>query len=61
MTATHTARPAPDAPGAQHRRIGIAMVVLAGVFWSLQGPTVRMIEAASGPQIISGAASASSW
>lgn len=40
------------APLAQHRRVGIAMVVLAGVFWSLQGPTVRMIEAASGPQII---------
>ena len=37
---------------ARHRRIGIALVVLAGVFWSLQGPTVRMIEAASGPQII---------
>lgn len=40
------------APPARHRRIGIAMVVLAGVFWSLQGPTVRMIETASGPQII---------
>ena len=40
------------APGARHRSIGIAMVVLAGVFWSLQGPTVRMIEDASGPQII---------
>ena len=39
-------------PGARHRQIGIAMVVLAGVFWSLQGPAVRMIESASGPQII---------
>lgn len=28
------------------------MVVLAGVFWSLQGPAVRMIETASGAQII---------
>ena len=28
------------------------MVALAGVFWSLQGPMVRMIEAASGSQII---------
>ena len=28
------------------------LVVLAGVFWSLQGPTVRLIEIASGPQII---------
>ena len=28
------------------------MVLLAGVFWSLQGPTVRMIETASGPQIV---------
>jgi len=40
------------APDARHRQVGIAMVVLAGVFWSLQGPTVRMIEVASGPQII---------
>ena len=40
------------APDARHRQIGIAMVVLAGVFWSLQGPAVRMIEAASGAQII---------
>ena len=38
--------------GARRRRVGIAMVVLAGVFWSLQGPTVRFIEAANGPQII---------
>ncbi len=37
---------------ARHRRLGIMMVVLAGVFWSLQGPAVRMIEAASGAQII---------
>ena len=37
---------------ARHRQIGIALVVLAGVFWSLQGPAVRMIETASGPQII---------
>ena len=28
------------------------LVLLAGVFWSLQGPTVRMIETASGPQIV---------
>ena len=28
------------------------MVLLAGVFWSLQGPAVRMIDAASGAQII---------
>ena len=40
------------APDARHRQIGIMLVVLAGVFWSLQGPAVRMIEAASGPQII---------
>ena len=40
------------APDALNRQIGIAMVVLAGVFWSLQGPAVRMIETASGPQII---------
>ena len=39
-------------PHARHRRIGILLVVLAGVFWSLQGPAVRMIEAASGAQII---------
>ena len=38
--------------GIRHRQIGIAMVVLAGVFWSLQGPVVRLIEFASGPQII---------
>lgn len=37
---------------ARHRQIGIALVVLAGAFWSLQGPAVRMIETASGPQII---------
>jgi len=37
---------------AAHRRIGIMLVVLAGVFWSLQGPAVRMIESATGPQII---------
>ena len=37
---------------ARHRQVGIAMVVLAGVFWSLQGPAVRMIESATGPQII---------
>ena len=37
---------------ARHRQIGIMMVLLAGVFWSLQGPTVRMIETASGPQIV---------
>ena len=43
----------PDAEfGVRRRRIGIAMVVLAGVFWSLQGPAVRFIEAANGPQII---------
>ena len=38
--------------GARHRQIGILLVVLAGVFWSLQGPAVRMIEVASGPQIV---------
>ena len=40
------------APGARRRQIGIALVALAGVFWSLHGPTVRLIEFASGPQII---------
>ena len=40
------------APDARHRQFGIAMVVLAGVFWSLQGPAVRMIDAANGPQIV---------
>ena len=40
------------AHGARHRQVGILLVVLAGVFWSLQGPAVRMIEVASGPQII---------
>ena len=44
--------PRTPVPDAAHRQIGIAMVVLAGVFWSLQGPAVRMIETASGPQII---------
>ena len=38
--------------GARRRQVGILLVVLAGVFWSLQGPAVRMIEVASGPQII---------
>ena len=56
MTTIREGRSALDdqtgAPGARHRSIGIALVVLAGVFWSLQGPTVRMIEVASGPQII---------
>ena len=60
MTATREVGPGLGAGGgagagfseARHRRIGITMVVLAGVFWSLQGPTVRMIETASGPQII---------
>lgn len=37
---------------ARHRQVGILLVVLAGVFWSLQGPAVRMIEVASGPQIV---------
>ena len=36
-------------PGA---RAGIAMVALAGVFWSLQGPVIRLIETANGPQIV---------
>ena len=47
--------PAPWAPAsraAAQRRIGIALVALAGVFWSLQGPVLRLIESASGPQII---------
>ena len=44
--------PAPGAPRVRHRQIGIALVALAGVFWSLQGPAVRMIETASGPQIV---------
>ena len=56
MTTIREGRSALDhqtgAPAARHRSIGIALVVLAGVFWSLQGPTVRMIEVASGPQII---------
>lgn len=38
--------------GGRHRQVGILLVVLAGVFWSLQGPAVRMIETASGAQII---------
>ena len=36
-------------PLAQHRRIGIMLVVVAGVFWSLQGPTVRMTEVVLAP------------
>ena len=40
------------AADARQRQVGIALVVLAGVFWSLQGPAVRLIEAANGPQII---------
>ena len=56
MTTIREGRSALDdharASQARHRQIGIMMVVLAGVFWSLQGPTVRMIETANGPQII---------
>ena len=56
MTAIRQQRSTPDdrdpVHDARHRQIGIALVVLAGVFWSLQGPAVRMIETASGPQII---------
>ena len=56
MTAIRQERSTPDdrdrAHDARHRQIGIALVVLAGAFWSLQGPAVRMIETASGPQII---------
>ncbi len=32
--------------------VGIALVALAGTFWSMQGLMVRMIEVATGPQII---------
>ena len=39
-------------PRMERRQIGIVLVALAGVFWSLQGPVVRLIESASGPQII---------
>ena len=56
MTTTRDGRSALDdrarEHGARHRRVGILLVVLAGVFWSLQGPAVRMIEVASGPQIV---------
>ena len=56
MTTMKEDHPAPGArtglPGVQQRQIGIALVALAGVFWSLQGPIVRMIETASGPQIV---------
>lgn len=38
--------------GGRRRQVGILLVALAGVFWSLQGPAVRMIETASGAQII---------
>ena len=38
--------------GGRPRQVGVLLVVFAGVFWSLQGPAVRMIEAASGAQII---------
>lgn len=31
---------------------GVALVASAGVFWSLQGATVRMVEEASAPQIV---------
>lgn len=31
---------------------GILIVVLAGVIWSLQGVTIRMVEEANGSQII---------
>ncbi len=34
------------------RKRGILMVALAGVFWSLQGVTIRMVEHASGSQIV---------
>ena len=34
------------------RKRGILIVALAGVFWSLQGATIRMVEEASGAQII---------
>ena len=34
------------------RTRGILVVALAGVFWSLQGVTIRMVEEASGSQII---------
>ena len=56
MTTMKEDHPAPGArtglPGVQQRQIGIALVALAGVFWSLQGPIVRVIETASGPQIV---------
>ena len=56
MTTMKEDHPASDVrtglPGVQQRQIGIALVALAGVFWSLQGPTVRLIETASGPQIV---------
>ena len=56
MTTMKEDHPAPGdrtgLPGVQQRQIGIALVALAGVFWSLQGPIVRMIETASGPQIV---------
>ena len=60
MTTIREDRDAPVGAGAspgtesdvRRRQIGIMMVILAGVFWSLQGPAVRMIEAASGAQII---------
>ena len=56
MTTVRDGRSGPDertgASGASQRRIGIMLVALAGVFWSLQGPAVRMIETASGPQIV---------
>ena len=56
MTTIQNDRPMVDDPvraqDARHRQVGILLVVLAGVFWSLQGPAGRMIEVASGPQII---------
>lgn len=52
MTQTESQATESNAEGGLSARVGIALVVLAGVFWSLQGPAVRGIQSASSEQIV---------